>query len=657
MSSQQSAMVAGELIAKPRSQHAGGGGGRFPVAMSDGGTVLVRLPAFSQQRAEEIRTLARAGAAGRSVRHATAGLSQGTLATLDTLDYARLLESTGQFEYVVPNRLHRPLQSTKLVGAYPSDDQYYAWQRWHFDQMGAPRAMGSLVAMSAQPTRRPIVAVIDSGVALDHPDIKNQLVPGYDFAAGVASGDDTSKSSSFHGTQVSGVIGAEAFNGIYGASVAPMSLVMPLRTGDSSHTEFNIVQAMRFAAGLSNASGRLPERRADIVNISLGSTSECSRAFQDAVAAVRAEGVIVVAASGNNGTSSSLGTVHSPARCPSVIAVGATNNQKGRAAYSSGGAQLRVVAPGGDGTSSADYIWTTTAVYQGNKRNPSFGGVAGTSFAAPHVAGVLALMRWVNPEITPREVDALIEAGHIVDDLGDPGRDDATGFGLINAEKAVLEAQASLGAVASSVIEATPTSLTLGALRTEFEFQLQRVGTTSDRVSSLSVSSVLPVITVTPKSGQVDADGLGTYVVRVDRDVLPMGSTVYPEVIATTTLGRTLRIQVGIDRRGAGSPAGNFGRISVIAIDGNDSNRIVGGPVAVDPVGIAGSSYTYSLTAAGKSVKVIAGTDIDGDRRLCGPGEGCGVLGTLISPSELSSQNFSIDPKGRAIESQPPAMP
>src|SRR5690606_32872778 len=122
-----------------------------------------------------------------------------------------------------------------------------------------------------------------------------------------------------------------------------------------------------------------------------------------------------------------------------------------RAFYSNVGVENFIAAPGGDtarsttGTGLPDGIYSTTASVDGGNRLPTYGFLQGTSMATPHVAGVLALMRWVDPDLTAQAIEDLVRGGAIVDDLGDPGRDSEFGYGLINARKAVEAALASAG--------------------------------------------------------------------------------------------------------------------------------------------------------------------------------------------------------------------
>ena len=191
------------------------------------------------------------------------------------------------------------------------NDPFYRYQ-WHYPAINLESAWNSATGANA------IVAVIDTGIKKAHPDLAGQLVEGYDFIsdstnAGDGGGVDSDPEdvgdgarpgeSSFHGTHVAGTVAAATNNGIGVAGIAFNGKIMPLRVlGKGGGTDADIIQAIRFAAGLSNNSGTLPAKKADIINMSLGGP-RASATVQAAVDAARAAGVIVVAAAGNENNS------------------------------------------------------------------------------------------------------------------------------------------------------------------------------------------------------------------------------------------------------------------------------------------------------------------------------------------------------------------
>lgn len=292
------------------------------------------------------------------------------------------------------------------------------------------------------------VAVLDTGVRSDHIDFVDKILGGYNMIANpVRAGgvprstnaedtgdfltraqidadpvsfpaDDCSEdlTSSWHGMEVSGVVGAATNNGIGMAAVGGNTTIVPVRVlGKCGGYDSDIIAGMRWAAGLSvdGVSPAISQPRARVINLSLGSdAATCSLAYRDAVAAVNAVGVVVVAAAGNG----SMG-VESPASCDGVIAVAALRHVGTKTHYSSLGPQVAISAPGGNcvnATGSCLYPILTAA--NSGIQNPvsaadggsSYRIVWGTSFAAPMVSGTVALMFAVRPELTPDAVKRVL---------------------------------------------------------------------------------------------------------------------------------------------------------------------------------------------------------------------------------------------------------
>lgn len=253
------------------------------------------------------------------------------------------------------------------------------------------------------------IAIIDTGVDLDHPDLAAKLdtANDYDFV----NGDTVAQDDNGHGSHCAGIAAAVTNNGTGVAGMAPDATILPVKTLDSAGNGSSAV----LAAGIRYA----VDRGADVVSMSLGGGSP-SQAMQEAVAYAHAHGVVVVAATGNTNSA-----VFYPAAYPEVIAVGATDVLDARASYSNKGPEIDVVAPGG--TSANGII---SAVIDG------YGVKHGTSMATPHVAGVAALMLSEDSTATPAEItQALTRTSR---DLGVPGHDVLTGYGLINAAYALV---------------------------------------------------------------------------------------------------------------------------------------------------------------------------------------------------------------------------
>ena len=289
------------------------------------------------------------------------------------------------------------------------------------------------------------VATLDTGVLFDHPDLAGKLHPGYDFVQNTATaidgsgrdadptdpGDHTSagecgvgrvaQTSSWHGTQVAGLIGAATDNGLGMAGVGRRVMVLPVRVlGLCGGFDSDIIAAMRWSAGLTAEVGVgmsvtvVNAHPARVINMSLGSMDSCAASYRDAIAELQAANVAVVVAAGNqNGLA-----VNTPANCPGVIAVAGLRHTGTKVGYSSLGPEVAVAAPAGNcvnlvGTCLYPLVTTTNA--GGTSAGAhifSDGSNAslGTSFSAPLVAGTIGLMLSVNPALSPAQLKAALQA-------------------------------------------------------------------------------------------------------------------------------------------------------------------------------------------------------------------------------------------------------
>lgn len=598
----------------------------------------------------------------------TEELSQNGRSVIETIIYAKALSRSGEYLYAEPNTLVQAFQVT----AFPPNDQEYSKQRWHYDSIDLSGAINLIAASNPASTYTPIVAVIDSGIVANHPDLQNQLVPGYDFIRDAArAGDgggidsnpddaDNSTTNVFHGTHVAGTVAAQTGNQIGGAGVAPMAKIMPIRAlGQGGGSFYDIEQSVRFAAGLANDSRTTPARKADVMNLSLGGAGACSAAGNTLFAEVRQANVIVAIATGNSSTDSRLVAVGTPANCPNVIGIGATNPSKGRSYYSNGGAGLDAVAPGGDvrrsttGTGLPDGVFSTVANANGSTRTSTYGMLQGTSMASPHAAGIFALMRHIAPGITPAQVDDAIANGSIVDDLGAGGRDNSFGFGQLNARKAVEFARQVAGAPPPNPgqVSAQPTSVAIPATSDTSQFELRAAGTASETVVSVTAST--NAISVAPGQG-VDGDtGLGSYVITVNRNNLTANAETFSKVIVTLNPQRELEIPVSVTSSTVGGGSGDLGPIYVLIVDAD--NRT--GPAVVQTTVRQPSNgeYRYQIEVPGtRNIIVLAGSDTDNDGSVCNRGEACGaypLLGNnqteVLTPTgNLTEIDFSLAPFG-----------
>ena len=284
------------------------------------------------------------------------------------------------------------------------------------------------------------VAVLDTGYR-PHSDLQ-AVLPGYDFVSSVAIANDgngrdadasdpgdavvanecgrgaAAARSSWHGTHVMGIIAALMNNGLYGTGMAPNVRIVPVRVlGKCGGYTSDIIDGMRWAAGLAVPGAPKNAYPARIINVSLGIPGTCSRAFQAAINDVNAAGAIVVVSNGNGGYSS----VNQPANCAGTLAVTAHSVDGDSATYANLGVQTLISAPGGGcGTLARNcveiYSSNGLGIYSlGNTgaSRPASDGYSikyGTSMAAPHVSGAIALMLSLNPSLSRDEVVSLLRA-------------------------------------------------------------------------------------------------------------------------------------------------------------------------------------------------------------------------------------------------------
>ena len=573
---------------------------------------------------------------------------------IKTLREIKRLNLRDDIEYAEPNYIRKPL----LV----PNDQFYNLQ-WHYPAINLPQAW-DITTGSKSGGGNVIVAVVDTGVFLAHPELVNQLVNGYDFISDIdnaADGDgidnnpddpgDSAQlsSSSWHGTHVAGTVAAETDNNTGVAGVAWQAKIMPVRVlGTFGGSGYDIIQAIRYAAGLSNDSPGVPAQKADIINLSLGGGG-FSQAEQDAYTAVRGEGVIVVAAAGNENTSQ----LSYPASYDGVISVSATDFANNRAPYSNFGTKVDVAAPGGNqavdlnNDGYGDGVLSTLVDDSSGTRQPAYSFYQGTSMAAPHVAGVFALMRAVYPALTPAEIDASLAAGVITIDLGAAGRDDIYGFGLLDALKAVQEAQrlANGGTPPPqpALIVATPNQLTLGQVTTPATLVLSNEGGVI-QISPIITSVVADAAWLSVVEFNVDAEKLGEYQVTIDRTGLS-DSSYLGTITFNLSTGATLEVQVSMDV-GVVDKTGDVGTIYMLLLD--PSNKVVDQVFAVDS-GNGIFDYSFTDVAAG-SYRIVGGSDIDNDLFICQLAEACGgypivnALSTVeANGTDITDLDFVVD--------------
>lgn len=549
-----------------------------------------------------------------------------------TLRRIKAMRQEPAVEHAEPNFIHR-------ASVLPNDE--FLGQQWHYSLINLPQAW-DITTGSAQV----IVAVADTGVRLNHPDLLGQFdaadPDGFDFVSSAQRGLDgngidgnaddpgdggLTGGSSFHGTHVAGTIAARTNNGIGVAGAGWNTRIMPLRVlGEGgAGTSMDIINGVRYAAGLSNASGQLPPRRADILNLSLGSDA-FSQSEQSAYSAAVNAGLILIAAAGNSGD----GRKSYPASYEGVVSVAAVGRQKQRSPYSQFNDAVDVAAPGGDQSrAGADGVFSTLSSDGSGVIRDGLGFLQGTSMAAPHVAGVVALMKAVNPALSPAQLDGLLASGSITEDLGTAGRDNSFGHGLIDANRAVREAiRLANGETPADNprLSAQPNSLSFSNTLSSLSLDVSNAG--SGALNLEPISDDAPWLTVSAQA--VDQNGLGRYSVNVNRSGLADGT--YAARIELRSNVNDISVPV-LMRVGSFSGSVDAGKQYVLLVDPESFEA-----VAQDEVPISNSQYNYAFSVVEGDYLLIAGTDSDDDGLICDEGEACGAFPSLDSPASIRLQ-------------------
>ena len=255
-----------------------------------------------------------------------------------------------------------------------------------------------------------IIAIVDSGINLNHPEFAGRLVPGYDFI----NNDDDPTDDHGHGTHVAG-IAAAGLNGFGTVGVCPECRLMAVKVLNQRNggTWGTVSKGILFAV----------DNGADVINLSLGATITSTTLISSVQYALN-KGVVIVAAAGNMSSSSPF----YPAAVPGVIGVSGTDSQDQYWQVSNYGDYIDVSAPAVNIYSSYyDLVNTSGYAY-----------MSGTSMASPFVTGLVGLILSRRPELTGDEVLDLM--GKTAKDLGDPGRDPYYGFGRVDAHQALVAA-------------------------------------------------------------------------------------------------------------------------------------------------------------------------------------------------------------------------
>jgi thermitase len=467
------------------------------------------------------------------------------------------------------------LESAEVDLAFPPElipnDPYYA-NAWHLPKIGGPAAWDASTGGGVT------VAILDSGVDAAHPDLAAQLVPGWNTY------DNTSDTRDVygHGTKVAGAAAAAGSNGAGVAGVAWRAKIMPMRVTDTS--------GWAYSSTLSQAITWAADRGARVANASFGGVAGSST-VQSAAQYMRSKGGVVVVAAGNTGAAESY------AQSAALTVAAASDSNDARASFSSYGAFVDIAAPGVN-------IWSTT-------NGGGYGGVSGTSFAAPVTAGVYALMIAANPNLPPQTLDTLLFS--TARDLGTAGYDNYFGNGRVDAAAAVSAARQSVGTdtTAPAVSITSPTGGRVSGMVTINASATDNVGVT--RVELYVNGSLFATDTGAPYSFSWDTAGLADGSVNLlARAYDAAGNYATSGTVAVTVGNDTIAPTVAITNPTNGSTVSGTVTVSATAQDNTKVARL---SLLIDGREVAVSygnslSYSWDTVTKGKGRKQATSSTI-----------------------------------------------
>jgi type VII secretion-associated serine protease mycosin len=331
----------------------------------------------------------------------------------------RYFRSRWNPEYVEPHYLYLTNESAPIV---PNDALYSQYQ-WNLPKIETEKGW-----TFGKGSDKVLVAVVDTGVQADHPDLAGKLVTGTNLVDPNAKPNDDVG----HGTHVSGIIAANVNNGVGVAGVTWYNKVLPVKVLDSTGagSTYAVAEGIIWAT----------DHGAKVINLSLGNYAQ-AQFLHDAVKYAFDRDVVLVSASGNDNTD----RPGYPAAYPEVLAVASTDPDGKKSSFSNYGDYIDVAAPGSN----------IASTYPGSQ----YAALSGTSMASPHAAALAGLIRAVNPALTNVQVMDIMR--NTAQDLGDKGKDPYFGYGQIDVVRA-LEA-------------ASKTSLSLEQFPAQVERRLQQI--------------------------------------------------------------------------------------------------------------------------------------------------------------------------------------
>ncbi|MFK3866325.1 S8 family peptidase [Pseudoalteromonas rhizosphaerae] len=362
--------------------------------------------------------------------------------------YMQEVMASGNVEYIEIDQMLKPF-------ATPNDPRYD--DQWHYyEQAGGlnlPTAWDTATGSGVT------VAVLDTGYR-PHIDLNANILPGYDMisdtfvandggardsdardpgdavSAGECGNNNSAQGSSWHGTHVAGTVAAVTNNGEGVAGVAYDAKVVPVRVlGKCGGLTSDIADGIIWASGGSVSGVPANANPADVINMSLGGSGSCSSTTQNAINQARNNGTVIVIAAGNDNDNANN---YNPGNCNGVVNVASVGRNGGRAYYSNYGTSIDVAAPGGAQSFANDSegVLSTHNSGSSSPSSDSYHYSQGTSMAAPHVAGVAALIKQAKPTATPDEIESILKSST----RSFPATCNNCGTGIVDAAAAVAAA-------------------------------------------------------------------------------------------------------------------------------------------------------------------------------------------------------------------------
>ncbi len=493
----------------------------------------------------------------RQVLSAHGGRSEGKLAGLD-IHVVTLPPGQSERDTAAALARHPHVKFAELdelVAPDGTTSDPLASYQWHLTKVGAPTAWATSTGAGV------VIAIVDTGVDGTHPDLSPHMVAGWNFIDNNSNAADLNG----HGTAVAGTAAATGNNAIGVASVAWNARIMPVRIADANGFAYwsTIAQGVTWAA----------DHGARVANVSYAVGS--SSTVQSAAQYMRSKGGVVVVSAGNTGT------VDATAPSDTMVIVSATGSTDTRTSWSTYGSFVDLAAPGYN-------IYTTV-------RGGGYGYWWGTSFSAPVVSGVAALVKALRPDFGAAQIESALFASPV--DLGAAGKDAYYGYGRVSAAGAVA------AALAAPAFDSTPPSVAITAPTggTTVYGSVTVNVTASDNVGVMRIDlkakgvvvgsdSVAPYSFVWNSASVANGSATLTAVAYDAAGNATTSAPVAVTVSNTTNTSSAAAPTVGISSPAGGSKVGN-GSVSVSAWS-NDPAGIASAKLSIDGVVVASGNMT-----------------------------------------------------------------